>query len=191
MAVRADLDRTSSGPRFTVFSAVTVCGCYILIVRIPLPFAHVSFSSGGFTTLQISRSRKIDELALLRDEREPIRLPWVRYSLQILRQRNLQVRVVFQCTTTSSEATTSEMSPALRAPIMSQGTEPSEMLVVEVTTTDLRKTRYQVQSKDHIRKTRQGCEIGPFSWSDGPAPCAGASSWPSPRRTSSSSRGRA
>ena len=33
------------------------------------------------------------------------------------------------------------------------------MLVVEVTTTDLQKTRYQVQSKDHIRKTRQGYEI--------------------------------
>ena len=33
------------------------------------------------------------------------------------------------------------------------------MLVVEVTTTDLRKTRYQVQSKDDIRKTRQGYEI--------------------------------
>ena len=33
------------------------------------------------------------------------------------------------------------------------------MLVAEVTTTDLRKTRYQVQSKDDIRKTRQGYEI--------------------------------
>jgi len=33
------------------------------------------------------------------------------------------------------------------------------MLVVEVTTTDLRKTRYQVDSKDDIRKTRQGYKI--------------------------------
>ncbi len=33
------------------------------------------------------------------------------------------------------------------------------MLVVEVTTTDLRKTRYQVESKDDIRKTRQGYKI--------------------------------
>jgi len=33
------------------------------------------------------------------------------------------------------------------------------MLVAEVTTTDLRKTRYQVQSKDDIRKTRQGYKI--------------------------------
>lgn len=33
------------------------------------------------------------------------------------------------------------------------------MAVVEVTKTDLRKTRYQVESKDDIRKTRQGYEI--------------------------------
>jgi len=33
------------------------------------------------------------------------------------------------------------------------------MLVAEVTTTDLRKTRYRVQSKDDIRKTREGYEI--------------------------------
>jgi hypothetical protein len=33
------------------------------------------------------------------------------------------------------------------------------MLVAEVTTTDLRKTRYQVESKDDISKTRQGYEI--------------------------------
>ena len=33
------------------------------------------------------------------------------------------------------------------------------MLVAEVTTTDLRKTRYQVESKDDIRKTRQGYKI--------------------------------
>jgi len=33
------------------------------------------------------------------------------------------------------------------------------MLVVEVTTTDLRKTRYRVDSKDDIRKTRQGYKI--------------------------------
>ncbi|MFB6271542.1 MAG: hypothetical protein ABEL51_01475 [Salinibacter sp.] len=36
---------------------------------------------------------------------------------------------------------------------------PSGMLVAEVTTTDLRKTRYQVESKDDIRKTRQGYKI--------------------------------
>lgn len=33
------------------------------------------------------------------------------------------------------------------------------MLVVEVTKTDLRKMRYQVESKDDIGKTRQGYEI--------------------------------
>jgi hypothetical protein len=33
------------------------------------------------------------------------------------------------------------------------------MLVAEVTTTDLRKTRYQVESKDDIQKTSQGYEI--------------------------------
>jgi hypothetical protein len=33
------------------------------------------------------------------------------------------------------------------------------MFVAEVTTTDLRKTRYQVESKDDIRKTRQGYKI--------------------------------
>ena len=37
--------------------------------------------------------------------------------------------------------------------------KPSEMMVVEVTKTDLRKTRYQVDSKDDIKKTRQGYEI--------------------------------
>jgi len=36
---------------------------------------------------------------------------------------------------------------------------PSEMLVAEVTTTDLRKTRYQVESRDDIKKTRQGYKI--------------------------------
>jgi hypothetical protein len=36
---------------------------------------------------------------------------------------------------------------------------PSRMLVAEVTTTDLRKTRYQVESKDDIRKTRQAYKI--------------------------------
>ena len=36
---------------------------------------------------------------------------------------------------------------------------PSGMLVAEVTTTDLRKTRYQVESKDDIHKTRQGYKI--------------------------------
>lgn len=33
------------------------------------------------------------------------------------------------------------------------------MLVAEVTTSDLRKTRYQVESKDDIRKTQQGYKI--------------------------------
>jgi len=33
------------------------------------------------------------------------------------------------------------------------------MLVAEVTATDKRKTRYRVESKDDIRKTRQGYEI--------------------------------
>jgi hypothetical protein len=33
------------------------------------------------------------------------------------------------------------------------------MLVAEVTTTDLRKTRYQVESRGDIRKTRQGYKI--------------------------------
>jgi len=33
------------------------------------------------------------------------------------------------------------------------------MLVAEVTTTDLRKARYPVKSKDDIGKTRQGYEI--------------------------------
>ena len=47
----------------------------------------------------------------------------------------------------------------LPSSIVFQDTDPSEMLVAEVTTTDLRKTRYQVQSKDDIRKTRQGYEI--------------------------------
>jgi hypothetical protein len=36
---------------------------------------------------------------------------------------------------------------------------PTEMLVAEVTTTDLQKTRYQVESKDDIGKTRQGYKI--------------------------------
>ena len=36
---------------------------------------------------------------------------------------------------------------------------PSEMPVAEVTTTDLRKTRYQVESKGDIRKTQQACKI--------------------------------
>ncbi|MFB6229999.1 MAG: hypothetical protein ABEL04_02490 [Salinibacter sp.] len=40
-----------------------------------------------------------------------------------------------------------------------RGETPSEMLVAEVTTTDLRKTRFQVESKDDIRKTRQGYKI--------------------------------
>ena len=43
--------------------------------------------------------------------------------------------------------------------VVFQDTKPSEMLVAEVTTTDLRKTRYQVQSKDDIQKTRQGYKI--------------------------------
>jgi hypothetical protein len=33
------------------------------------------------------------------------------------------------------------------------------MLVTDVTTADLRKTRYQLRSKDDIHKTRQGYEI--------------------------------
>jgi hypothetical protein len=33
------------------------------------------------------------------------------------------------------------------------------MLVAEVTTPDQRKTRYQVESKDDIRKTQQGYKI--------------------------------
>lgn len=33
------------------------------------------------------------------------------------------------------------------------------MLVAEITTTDLRKTRYQVESRDDIQKTRKGYEI--------------------------------
>lgn len=33
------------------------------------------------------------------------------------------------------------------------------MLVAEVTTTDQRKARYQVESKDDIRKTQQGYKI--------------------------------
>lgn len=40
-----------------------------------------------------------------------------------------------------------------------QAETPNEMLVAEVTTTDLRKTRYQVESKDDISKTRQGYKI--------------------------------
>ena len=40
-----------------------------------------------------------------------------------------------------------------------QDQKPSEMLVAEVTTTDLRKTRYQVESRDDIQKTRKGYEI--------------------------------
>ena len=48
---------------------------------------------------------------------------------------------------------------ALPSSVVFQDTTPSEMLVAEVTTTDLRKTRYQVESKDDIRKTRQGYEI--------------------------------
>lgn len=36
---------------------------------------------------------------------------------------------------------------------------PSGMLVAKVTTTDLRKTRYQVESKDDIQKTQQGYKI--------------------------------
>ena len=40
-----------------------------------------------------------------------------------------------------------------------QDKPPTEMLVAEVTTTDLRKTRYQVESKDDISKTRQGYKI--------------------------------
>ena len=47
----------------------------------------------------------------------------------------------------------------LPSSIVFQDTKPSEMLVTEVTTTDLRKTRYQVQSKDDIQKTRQGYKI--------------------------------
>jgi hypothetical protein len=36
---------------------------------------------------------------------------------------------------------------------------PSGMLVAEVTTTDRRKTRYQVESRDDIREARQGYKI--------------------------------
>jgi hypothetical protein len=36
---------------------------------------------------------------------------------------------------------------------------PSVMVVAEVTTTDLRKTRYQVESRDDNQKTRKGYEI--------------------------------
>jgi hypothetical protein len=40
-----------------------------------------------------------------------------------------------------------------------QDDTPTEMLVAEVTTTDLRKTRCQVESKDDISKTREGYKI--------------------------------
>lgn len=33
------------------------------------------------------------------------------------------------------------------------------MLVAEVTTTDLRKTRYQIESRDDVKQTRTGYEI--------------------------------
>jgi hypothetical protein len=41
------------------------------------------------------------------------------------------------------------------SPVVFQDERPSEMLVAEVTTTDLRKTPCRVDSKDHISKTRQ------------------------------------
>ena len=34
-------------------------------------------------------------------------------------------------------------------------------MVVEVTKTDLQKTRYQVESRDDVKKTQQGYEIEP------------------------------
>jgi len=51
------------------------------------------------------------------------------------------------------------LSPVVLQAVVFQDERPSEMLVAEVTTTDLRKTRYQVESKDDIRKTRQGYKI--------------------------------
>ena len=48
---------------------------------------------------------------------------------------------------------------ALFPSVAFQDTKPKEMLVAEVTTTDLRKTRYQVESKDDIHKTREGYKI--------------------------------
>jgi mRNA-degrading endonuclease toxin of MazEF toxin-antitoxin module len=48
---------------------------------------------------------------------------------------------------------------ALLSPDAFQDETPTVMLVAEVTTTDLQKTRYQVESKDDISKTRQGYKI--------------------------------
>jgi hypothetical protein len=52
------------------------------------------------------------------------------------------------------------MGARVRLPsVLFQDTKLNEMLVAEVTTTDLRKTRYQVKSKDDIQKTPQGYKI--------------------------------
>lgn len=48
---------------------------------------------------------------------------------------------------------------ALPSSVVFQNKTLSEMLVAEVTKTDLRKTRYKVESKDDIEKTRQGYKI--------------------------------
>jgi hypothetical protein len=48
---------------------------------------------------------------------------------------------------------------ALLSSSLFQDKVSSEMLVAEVTTTDRRKTRYQVDSEDDIRKTREGYKI--------------------------------
>lgn len=49
-----------------------------------------------------------------------------------------------------------EPSPSL---IALEDKKRSSVPVAEVTTTDLRKTRYQVESKDDIRKSREGYKI--------------------------------
>jgi len=46
--------------------------------------------------------------------------------------------------------------PLVFPPAAFQAKTSSEMLVAEVTTTDLRKTQCQVESKGDIKKTRQG-----------------------------------
>lgn len=43
--------------------------------------------------------------------------------------------------------------------IVFQDETPSEMPVAEVTTTDRRKTRYEVESRDDVTKTQQGYKI--------------------------------
>jgi hypothetical protein len=47
----------------------------------------------------------------------------------------------------------------LLSSVVFQKRNAREMLIAEVTTTDLRKTRYQVESTGDIRKTRQGYKI--------------------------------